>query len=153
MKYLGLTIAVWFVAALLKFSGFCFSQPGWISNRELIEAAFAYDMKRGAGRRPAIDDVAAYLKQYPRCCSVSGSPMLGDGPLVQAITLRRFYEVSITYPVTDPALNDGDPYYQSLLTMDCCGATALEVSGTGQARPVPPGPAPPRPPRTIGPQY
>jgi hypothetical protein len=60
-------------AYLLKLSGFCFSAPGWHSDRSLIEAAFQYELGGGWSNTPAVADVDAFIDAHPRCCSVSNS--------------------------------------------------------------------------------
>jgi hypothetical protein len=128
------------VLFLLKLSGFCFSKSEWKSNRELIEAAFQYELDGGWSNTPAVPDVSAYLREHPRCCSVSGSdPFVGDDLLLNALFGRRFYAVSIKYPVTDPV---GEPFYESILIMDCCGEYVPDAYGMGSSEPVPKGPPP-----------
>ena len=93
----------------------------------------------GWSNTPAVSDVSAYLAEYPRCCSVRGGQ---DTPILNAIILRRFYEVTIKYPVTDPDQNHGVPFYTSILTMDCCGKYVPDRYGMETSEPVPKGPAP-----------
>ena len=152
VKYL---LAVWFVLSLLKLSGFCFSQPGWNSSRDLIEAAFEHEMAVGWSNTPAISDLSAYLTEYPRCCSVSSSGPFIETPILNAIFLRRFYSVRIKYPVADTARNQGMPFYESILIMDCCGEDVPDRYGMALSEPLPKGPAPiiKRSPRTKGPAY
>jgi hypothetical protein len=128
------------VLFLLKLSGFCFGQSEWKSNRELIEAAFLYEKNGGWSNTPAVPDVSAYLREYPRCCYVSGSRFGGDDLLLNALFGRRFYAVSIKYPVTDPADNQGLPFYESILIMDCCGEYVPDRYGMESSAPVPKGP-------------
>jgi hypothetical protein len=125
---------------LLKLSGFCFNQGEWRSNRELIEAAFRYELNGGWSNTPAVPDISAYVREYPRCCSVSGSSQFLSDPILNALFGRRFYEVRIKYPVTDPADNQGLPFYESMLFMDCCGDYVPDSYGTGSSEPVPKGP-------------
>jgi hypothetical protein len=135
------------IAYLLKLSGFCFDQRDWKSDRELIEAAFRHELNSGWSNTPAISDVDAYLRGYPQCCSVGESGPLSSGDLLlNALFGRRFYTVRITYPVTNPG---GEPYYRSILVMDCCGEYIPDSYGTGTSIPVPKGPAPPIP-RRLG---
>ncbi|MDP3898010.1 MAG: hypothetical protein Q8Q62_15170 [Mesorhizobium sp.] len=145
-------LAAWLVAFLLKLSGFCFTQFGWNSNRDLIEAAFQHEMQGGWLNTPAIGDVSAYLAEYPRCCSVGGSRLI-ETSILNAIFLRRFYAVTIKYPVTDPTENQGEPFYEAILIMDCCGEDVPERYGMGSSVPVPTGHPSERPPRTKGPAY
>ena len=127
------------VLYLLKLSGFCFGQLEWKSNRELIEAAFRHERNGGWSNTPAVSDVDAYLREYPRCCSVSGSHPFADDLFLNALFGRRFYAVEINYPVIDQG---GEPFYQSILIMDCCGEYIPDSYGMGSSLPVPKGPAP-----------
>jgi hypothetical protein len=122
---------VWFVSALLKLSGFCFTQFGWNSDTDLIESAFRHEKRGGWPNTPAIGDLSAYLAKYPRCCSVEGSSHLTGSPILNTIFLRRFYTVTVRYPVADPTKNDGMPFYESILIMDCCGTYVPDSYGTG----------------------
>lgn len=128
IKYL---IAVWFVSALLKLSGFCFIQFGWNSNSDLVEAAFQHEIRGGWRNTSAIGDPSAYLAKYPLCCLVEGSASFGGSPILDTIFLRRFYAVTIKYPVTDPSETDGMPFYESILIMDCCGTYVPDSYGMG----------------------
>jgi hypothetical protein len=114
-------LAVWLILSLLKFSGFCFSQLTWNSSRDLIEAAFRHELNGGWPNTPAVRDVSAYLEEHPNCCSVIGFSQFLETPILNAIFFRRFYEVTIKYPVTDPSGNQGQPFYESILIMECCG--------------------------------
>lgn len=91
---------------------------------------------------PAIKDVSAYLKEYPRCCSVSGSHPFLETTFLNAMFFRRFYAVRIKYPVIDPSKNDGAPFYESILIMDCCGKDVPDRYGMETSEPVPKGEAP-----------
>jgi hypothetical protein len=150
MKYL---VSVWLLLALLKLSGFCFFQFGWNSNHDLIEAAFQHEMNGSRSNRPAVEDVSGYLAEYPRCCSVGNPALFDQSPILDAIFLRRFYAVTIKYPVAGPANNDGEPFYESTLMMDCCGKDVSDSYGTGSSIAVPSGPAPKARPRTKRPAY
>ena len=134
IKYI---VAAWLASSLLTLSGFCFAQLGWKSSRDLIEAAFQYEMHGGWKNIPAISDVSAYLAEYPQCCSVSSSGPFMEAPTVilNAIFLRRFYAVRIKYPVTDPARNQGKPFYESILIMDCCGEDVPDSYGMPKSQP------------------
>lgn len=143
-------LAAWLISSLVTFSGFCWAELGWTSNRELIEAAFRHELEGGWSNDPAVGDVSAYVAEYPQCCSVrSSEPM----PVLNAIFFRRFYEVTIKYPVADPAQNQDEPFYESILTMDCCARDVADRYGMGSSVPVPRGKAKPRGPRSKGPAY
>ena len=134
IKYIA---AAWLVSFLLTLSGFCFTQLGWNSSRDLIEAAFDHELDGGWSNTPAIDDVSAYLAEYPQCCSVSGSGSFIETPILNALFFRRFYAVTIKYPVTDPARNQGMPFYESILIMDCCGDDVPDSYGMPRSQPPP----------------
>lgn len=102
---------------------------------------------------PAVDDISAYLADYPRCCSVSGSGTFVETPILNALFLRRFYAVSIMYPVVDPAENQGQPFYESILIMDCCGKDVPDSYGMASSDPPLIGPPPERGSRTLGSAY
>lgn len=135
-KYL---VPIGTVLYLLKLSGFCFSQFEWKTDRELIEAAFRHEQGGGWSNTPAVPDIATYIRDYPRCCSVGGSQ---SDPFLNALFGRRFYEVAIKYPVTDPAENRGEPFYEAILIMDCCAEDIPDRYGMPGSTPVPEGPAP-----------
>lgn len=126
----------WLLMAILTFTGFCLSQIRWHSDSYLIEAAIRSEIGGGWSNTPAINDVSAYIKEYPQCCSVRSAP---DTPVLSAIFLRRFYAVTVKYPVTDPAKNQGAPYYESTLIMDCCGQYGPDRYGMETSTPVPKG--------------
>lgn len=143
-------LAAWFALAALIFTGFCLIQFRWHSDRYLIEAALRDEIEGGWSNTPAIDDVSAFLLEYPQCCSVRSAP---DTPVLNAIFLRRFYEVTVKYPVTDPAENQGASYYESTLIMDCCGQYVPDRYGMETSTPIPKGPPANRGPRTKGLAY
>ncbi|MGO4684615.1 hypothetical protein [Hyphomicrobium sp. 2TAF46] len=138
MKYLVLTALIAVVPALflLKLSGFCFDALRWNSDRELIEAGLQYVVKR---RSAAITDVAAYMRDYPQCCSVDRSDTFLQTPFLNALFGKRYYAVSVKYPVSDPGR---EPYYQSILIMECCQKYVPDSYGMGSSTPVPKGPRP-----------
>jgi hypothetical protein len=143
-------LTAWLFMTVLTFTGFCLSQLRWHSDGYLIEAALRDEIEGGWSNTPAINDVSAYLKEYPQCCSVHSAP---DTPVLNAIFLRRFYEVRVKYPVTDPANNQGAPYYESILIMDCCGKYVPDRYGTETSTPVPKGLPAIRGQRTKGPAF
>lgn len=130
---------VWLVLAVVKFTGFCFSQMGWNSNRELIEAAFRLEL-RGRYKSPDVPDISTYLNDHPECCSVGFLVTFNEVPIVNAflnaVFLRRFYQVEIKYPVIDPTENDGDPFYEAILVMDCCGTYVPDRYGMSSSTPL-----------------
>jgi hypothetical protein len=115
---------------LLKLTGFCFSAPGYLSNRTLIEAALKFETSFKA-HPPAFQDAAAFLRDHPDCCTVRrwSDPFLG-GQSLNALFGRRFFAVDVTYPVS-PEGGYEDPYYNSILIMDCCGAYIPDYYGIG----------------------
>ena len=122
----------------LKLTGFCFTDPAWRTNRQLIEAAFRIENARVAPRSPLVPDVSAYLRDFPQCCSVGNAD---DGMFVNALFGRQFYEVIVRYPVKDIEANDGNPFYEAILIMDCCGKSVPDRSGIGFSMPIPAGPS------------
>lgn len=129
-RYLLYLVTIGLIAFALKLNGFCFSRPGWLSDRELIETAFRYESEGRRQNQPAIQDLAEYLRDYPRCCSVSRSGIFVQDCLYSnALFGRRFFEVSIVYPVADPAANQGEPAFEAILVMDCCGAPVVDRYG------------------------
>lgn len=134
LKYIAVIGLVLYV---LKLSGLCFSDPGWRSNRQLIETAFGMEKARKGLRGPLVPNVSTYLRDFPQCCSVRNAD---DGMFINAIFGRRFYEVTIKYPVMEPAENDDQPFYHAVLIMDCCGKDVPDWSGIGFSTPIPAGP-------------
>jgi hypothetical protein len=65
-----------------------------------------------------------------------------EGHLLNALFGRRFYAVTINYPVTDPIENDGKRFYESILIMNCCGKDVPDSYGMEFDTPIPEGPAP-----------
>lgn len=141
VKYLVLAALIAVVPALflLKLSGFCSDNFRWRSDGELIEAALQHEVERGSPKRPAISDVATYMRDYPRCCSVSRSGPFLHTMYLNALFGRRFYEVSVKYPVSNPGI---EPYYEAILIMECCGMYVPDSYGMGSSTPVPKGPPP-----------
>jgi len=134
LKYIAVTGLVLYA---LKLTGFCFSDPGWQTNRQLIETAFRIEK---AGDRPKVilvPDVSAYLRDYPQCCSVRNAD---DGMFINALFGRRFYRVTIKYPVADLAGYKSEPFYEAVLIMDCCGKDVPDRYGIGFSTPIPAGP-------------
>jgi hypothetical protein len=146
-KVLACTVAIWVACTVLKLTGFCFTKPGWNSNRDMIEVAFQHGIAGGWRSTPAVTDVSAYLAEYPQCCSVSNQ--FTETPILNAMFFRRFYGVSIKYPVADPVENDGQPYYQSIVIMDCCSLRIAETYGINSPTSVPRGPASERSPKSL----
>lgn len=134
LKYIAVIGLVLYV---LKLSGFCFSDPGWRTNRQLIEAAFRIEKARERPPQPSVSDVSAYLRDYPQCCSVRNAD---DGMIINALFGRRFYGVIVKYPVIDVAENEGEPFYEADLIMDCCGKDVPDRYGIGFSTPIPAGP-------------
>jgi hypothetical protein len=129
------------VLLVLKLSGFCFRDSEWKSNRELIQAAFRHELKGGWSNTPQVTDIEGYMRDYPECCSVGGANAFLANPFLDALFGARYYAVRIKYPVSD---SGREPYYESILIMDCCGGDVPDSYGTGSSTPVPKGPAPRR---------
>jgi hypothetical protein len=60
-KYIAIIGLVLYV---LKLTGFCFSDPGWQTNRQLIETAFRIEQAREHPPKPLVPDVSAYLRDF-----------------------------------------------------------------------------------------
>lgn len=128
LKYIGFIGLALYV---LKLTGFCFSDPGWQTNRQLIETAFRIEKAGDRPRGVLVPDISAYLRDYPQCCSVRDAD---DGVFINALFGRRFYRAAITYPVIDVAENDSQPFYEAVLIMDCCGKYVPDRGGIPLSR-------------------
>lgn len=120
---LRLIIPIGFVAYFLKLTGFCFSEPGYLSDATLILNVLHQEIARGD---PAFQDASAYLRQRPDCCEVNRwNSAFMDGHFLNALFGRRFFEVSVRYPVA-PEAGSEDPFYNAIYIMDCCGRNVTE---------------------------
>jgi hypothetical protein len=59
---------------------------------------------------------------------------------INALFGRRFHDVTIKYPVEDIASNEGEPFYEAILIIDCCGTDVVDRYGIGFSTPIPAGP-------------
>ena len=59
---------------------------------------------------------------------------------INALFGRRFYRVTIKYPVADLAGHKSEPFYEAVLIMDCCGKDVPDRYGIGFSTPIPAGP-------------
>jgi len=134
LKYIAVIGLVLYV---LKLTGFCFSDPGWRTDRQLIETAFRVEKAREYPRGPAVPDVSTYLRDVPQCCSVRNAD---NGIFINALFGRSFDRVTIKYPVIEPSTNDGQPFYERVMIIDCCGKDVVDRSGIPFSAPIPAGP-------------
>jgi hypothetical protein len=109
---------------VVKFSGFCFRELGYIPDSELIRDAVAYRARyiRQLGEKFSSEETAAYLKQNPVCCRVDTN-FLPISPFdkifgFSAKWVRIVHELPADKVSQSP--RDGN-FYEAYVRVGCCG--------------------------------
>jgi hypothetical protein len=118
---LVLAVAIIGVFEYLNFSGYCYSECRYLSDRELIEKAVQYNLKNppGVGGVTQYASLDEFFAMNADCCFLErgGHETLQEGTWVR---LFGWYVAvaDIWYRLGDVGL---DAYYNSLVALNSCG--------------------------------
>lgn len=142
ITYLSISLAILFIGILtlqfLNFSGFCYSEFRYLSERELVK-----NFLFGADNSESSEIILAQkLKEtrggeFPSCCRVDGEPWslsLGD-KILNKIAGRYFYLIRTNFP-NSHVQGDEDSYVITDYSVDACGIKSYDSSSEFITEPV-----------------